>query len=294
MGTTHSLHSLIPGYHRSHSFSTTSNVQYLIPTVFLIPTPTITIKMRSFAVVAGFAAVALAAPQYEAAYPAASSAAEYPSYPVESSSAPAYEAASSAPAYEAASSAPSYPAETSSAAYEASKPAHEASSSAPAYEASKPAETHPAYTTTEVVHATSYVCPEPTVITHGPSTYTISTSTTLDIPEYTATYVHTPEPEMPSKPSMTETPSVPEATESHPAPAESAPAETHPAYSAVPPVPYPSANGTVPAGPAGTGYATGTGAMPSATKPSTPEFTGAAGKATVGFFAIAGALAAFL
>merc|ERR1712137_449947 len=201
MGT-HSLHSLIPGYHRSHSFSTTSNVQYLIPTVFLIPTPTITIKMRSFAVVAGFAAVALAAPQYEAAYPAASSAAEYPSYPVESSSAPAYEAASSAPAYEAASSAPSYPAETSS-------PAHEASSSAPAYEASKPAETHPAYTTTEVVHATSYVCPEPTVITHGPSTYTISTSTTLDIPEYTATYVHTPEPEMPSKPSMTETPSVP-------------------------------------------------------------------------------------
>merc|ERR1712137_1270157 len=91
MGT-HSLHSLIPGYHRSHSFSTTSNVQYLIPTVFLIPTPTITIKMRSFAVVAGFAAVALAAPQYEAAYPAASSAAEYPSYPVESSSAPAYEA----------------------------------------------------------------------------------------------------------------------------------------------------------------------------------------------------------
>merc|ERR1712137_1395903 len=123
MGT-HSLHSLIPGYHRSHSFSTTSNVQYLIPTVFLIPTPTITIKMRSFAVVAGFAA-----PQYEAAYPAASSAAEYPSYPVESSSAPAYEAASSAPAYEAASSAPSYPAETSSAAYEASKPAHEASSS---------------------------------------------------------------------------------------------------------------------------------------------------------------------
>merc|ERR1712137_917482 len=278
MGTTHSLHSLIPGYHRSHSFSTTSNVQYLIPTVFLIPTPTITIKMRSFAVVAGFAAVALAAPQYEAAYPAASSAAEYPSYPVESSSAPAYEAASSAP---------SYPAETSSAAYKASKPAHEASSSAPAYEASKPAETHPAYTTTEVVHATSYVCPEPTVITHGPST-------TLDIPEYTATYVHTPEPEMPSKPSMTETPSVPEATEFHPAPAESAPAETHPAYSAVPPVPYPSANGTVPAGPAGTGYATGTGAMPSATKPSTPEFTGAAGKATVGFFAIAGALAAFL
>merc|ERR1712137_1476582 len=248
MGTTHSLHSLIPGYHRSHSFSTTSNVQYLIPTVFLIPTPTITIKMRSFAVVAGFAAVALAAPQYEAAYPAASSAAEYPSYPVESSS-------------------------------------------APAYEASKPAETHPAYTTTEVVHATSYVCPEPTVITHGPSTYTISTSTTLDIPEYTATYVHTPEPEMPSKPSMTEPPPVPEATESPPAPAESAPAETHPAYSAVPPVPYPSANGTVPAGP---GYATGTGAMPSATKPSTPEFTGAAGKATVGFFAIAGALAAFL
>jgi hypothetical protein len=34
--------------------------------------------------------------------------------------------------------------------------------------------------------------------------------------------------------------------------------------------------------------------MPTSTKPATPEFTGAAGKATVGFFAIAGAVAAFL
>jgi hypothetical protein len=241
--------------------------------------------MRSFAVVAGFAAVALAAPQYEA-YPAApvssSAAAEYPAYPAESSSAPAYEV-SSAPAYEASSSAaeyPAYPAETSSAAYEASKPAYEASSAAPVYEASKPA-----YTTTEVVHATSYVCPEPTTITYGASTYTISTSTTLSIPEYTATYVHTPSAEYPvaPKPTHAETPSVPEAE------------HTAPAYTPGVPAPhYPSANGTVPHVPAGTGYPTGTGAVPSATKPATPEFTGAAGKATVGFFAIVGAVAAFL
>ncbi|RII22554.1 hypothetical protein CUC08_Gglean013468 [Alternaria sp. MG1] len=82
-----------------------------------------------------------------------------------------------------------------------------------------------------------------------------------------------------------EKPSVPEAS------------HTAPGYSAAPPAPmYPSSNGTVPHVPAGTGapYPTGTGAMPTSTKPATPEFTGAAGKATVGFFAIAGAVAAFL
>jgi len=235
--------------------------------------------MRSFAVIAGFAAVALAAPQYEA-YPAApassSAAAEYPAYPAETSSAPAYEAASSAAEY------PAYPAETSSAgyeaskpAYEASKPAYEASSMAPVYSASKPA-----YTTTEVVHATSYVCPEPTTITYGASTYTISSSTTLSIPEYTATYVHTPTPEIPAVPMPTVT-------------SASVPAAEHtaPAYTPVSPI-YPSSNGTVPHVPAGTAAPTGTGAMPSASKPA--EFTGAAGKVSVGFFAIAGAVAAFL
>ncbi|KAL1793852.1 hypothetical protein ACET3X_007273 [Alternaria dauci] len=238
--------------------------------------------MRSFAVIAGFAAVALAAPQYEAypAAPASSSApAEYPAYPAESSSAPAYEAASSAAEY------PSYPAETS-AAYEASKPAYEASSAAPVYSATKPA-----YTTTEVVHATSYVCPEPTTITYGASTYTISSSTTLSIPEYTATYVHTPSAEVPTVPKPTA--SVTASVSGHPSVPEAS--HTAPGYSAAPPAPlYPSSNGTVPHVPAGTGYPTGTGAVPSSTKPATPEFTGAAGKVTVGFFAIAGAVAAFL
>ena len=313
--------------------------------------------MRSFAVVAGFAAVALAAPQYEAAPPAPAStstpAAGYPSTPESSapaypaaSSAPAYPVASSAPAYPAASSAPAYPAESSAPAYPAassSAPAYAASSSAPAYAVSSSA---PAYTTTEVISATTYECPEPTTITYGPSTYVITSSTVLSIPHYTATYVHTPvhTPDVPapsaSKPAYTTTEvvsattyecpepttitygpstyvitsstvlSIPHYTATYvhtpvytpvvPAPSATKPAYTpavpeasvtKPAYSAPPAPMYPSANGTVPVVPVGT--ATN---VPSTTKPVNPppQFTGAAGKATVGFFAVAGAVAAFL
>merc|ERR1712137_770456 len=89
-------------------------------------------------------------------------------------------------------------------------------------------------------------------------------------------------------------PTVSPPTPSPPAPpSASVPAAEHtaPAYTPVSPI-YPSSNGTVPHVPAGTAAPTGTGAMPSASKPA--EFTGAAGKVSVGFFAIAGALAAFL
>ncbi|ENH98508.1 hypothetical protein COCC4DRAFT_119503, partial [Bipolaris maydis ATCC 48331] len=55
-----------------------------------------------------------------------------------------------------------------------------------------------AVTTTEVISATTYVCPEETTITYGPSTYTVPASGTLSIPQYTATYVHTPVPSVPA------------------------------------------------------------------------------------------------
>ncbi|KAI1689596.1 hypothetical protein KJE20_02774 [Pyrenophora tritici-repentis] len=224
--------------------------------------------MRSFAVIAGLAAVAVAAPQYENAYPAA------PASSAPSSSAPAVH--SSAPGYGASSAAPS-----------SSAPAHVASSSAPAYA-----------TTTEVISATTYECPEPTTITYGPSTYIITSSTVLSIPHYTATYVHsaspTPVAPVPSASKPAYTPAVPAASVTKPAytPAVPEASATKPAYSAAPPAPhYPSSNGTVPNAPVGTA----TGSVPSATKPVTPpQFTGAAGKATVGFFAVAGAVAAFL
>ncbi|CAA9957331.1 hypothetical protein CFE70_000896 [Pyrenophora teres f. teres 0-1] len=263
--------------------------------------------MRSFAVIAGLAAVAVAAPHYENAYPAApagsvtaSSAAPagtpsgtppagYPSYPEVT------------PSASASHSAPGYGASSPSAAQSSSAPAHVASSSAPVYA-----------TTTEVISATTYECPKPTTITHGPSTYIITSSTVLSIPHYTATYVHSasPTPVAPaptaSKPAYTPvvpeasvtkpayTPVVPEASVTKPGytPAVPEPSVTKPAYSAAPPAPhYPSSNATMPNPPVGTA----TGIVPSATKPTNPpQFTGAAGKATVGFFAIAGAVAAFL
>lgn len=230
--------------------------------------------MRSFAVVAGFAAVALAAPHYEVAPPAPMSSAA--GYPVETpSSAAGYpvETPSSAAGYPVASSAAGYPVETPSSA--AGYPV----SSAAGYPVASSA---PAYTTTEVISATTYVCPEETTITYGPSTYTVSKSGTLSIPQYTATYVASPPP-APAK----STPA------GYPVASASKPAYTPPAYSAVPPAPhYPATNGSMPSVPAAQGTATGT--KPTATKPATPEFSGAAGKATVGFFAVAGAVAAFL
>lgn len=86
---------LYTGLHRIHSFSTTSNALYLIPT-YLIINPTI--KMRSFAVVAGFAAAANAM-----AY----------GYPAQNTtSVPSYPAVSTPAGYVAVSSAAGYPAYT--------------------------------------------------------------------------------------------------------------------------------------------------------------------------------------
>lgn len=242
--------------------------------------------MRSFAVIAGFAAAA------NAYAVASSAAAEYPAYPVESSAAPEYAVSSAAPEYAASSAAPEYPAYpvSSAPAYAASSAAPEypaypvESSAAPEYAASSAAPEYPvvyssapAYTTTKVVTGLTTVCPEPTTVTYGSKTYTVSTSTTLidEECEYTTTEVVKPTP----APVMT------------PVHSEYAP----PKYtSAAPPAPmYPSSNGTVPQVPAGT--AAPSGSKPSSTKPSSPEFTGAASKATVGgFMAIAGVIAAFL
>lgn len=185
--------------------------------------------MRSFAVVASFAAAANAYAQgygYEAPANMTSSAmAEYPvssppaGYPVASSSAPSYEAVSS-----------------------------------------KVPE-HPVYTT-KIVTGLTTVCPEPTTVTYGHKTYTVKSSTTLidDDCEYTTTY------------------------EVKPTPSAAYPTYTPPAYTPKEPV-YPTKNATTP-------YPTGV--KPSSTKPTTPEFTGAAAQAGVGLLAVVGAMAAFL
>lgn len=176
--------------------------------------------MRSFAVIAGFAAAANA---YAYGYPA-------------------YNTSSSA-------------VESSSSAYETKYTPVPVSSK---YEEA------PAYTTKVVTELTT-VCPEPTTITYGTKTYTVSTSTTLTITDCPCTVTE------PAKPTKT------------PVHSSYAPPPYHPA-------PYPSQNSTkphVPAGPTGTGY-------PTTTKPTSPEFTGAAAQAGVGLLAVAGALAAFL
>ncbi|KAF9696321.1 hypothetical protein EKO04_005324 [Ascochyta lentis] len=197
--------------------------------------------MRSFAVLA--MAASASAYAYNPTYNVSSSAVE--SYAV---STPAY--AASTPVY-AASSAPAYPVASSSAKYEE----------------------YPV-TSTKVVEETTFVCPEPTVVTYEEKTYSVTKATTLTVSSYTTTVVkttHTPEAEKPSSKAQT------------------------PVYSAsVPPVapshaPYPSKNVTVSTAPQGT--ATG---YPTSTKPSTPEFTGAAAQAGVGLLAVVGALAAFL
>ena len=215
--------------------------------------------MRSFAVIAGFAAAANA---YAYGYPEA--------YNTTSVAPPAYET-SKAPEY------PAYPAESSSAAY----PAYPAESSEapeyPSYSASSAAPAYPEYTTTSVVTGLTTVCPEATTLTYGTKTYTVTESTTLvdEDCEYTTTY------EVKPTPSAAYPTSVPAGK----------PGATHyapPAYSSAPPaqVPYPSAgNGT-------TAYPTGV--SPSGTKPATPEFTGAAAQAGVGLLAVIGAVAAFL
>lgn len=215
--------------------------------------------MRSFAVIALAAAGANAAAY---GYPAESSSTPAEYYP-EASSTPAeyYPAASSTPAY------PAYPAESSKAEY----PSYPAESSKVEYPVVY--SSAPAYTTTKVYTGLTTVCPEPTTVTYGSKTYTVKSSTTLidDDCEYTTTEVVKPTP-------------YPVYTPAH---SEYAP----PKYSsAAPPAPYPSkpaGNGTVPV------YPTGVKPSASASKPATPEFTGAAGKASAGLLAVAGAAAAF-
>lgn len=125
--------------------------------------------MRSFAVIAGFAAAVNAA----AVYP--------PTYNT-TSVAPAYYKTSEAPAYYKTSEAPAYP-------------AYPVSSAAGYYPE------QPSYTTTKVVYGLTTYCPEPTTVVYGHKTYTVKTATTIidDDCEYTTTYVVKPTP-TPAKP----------------------------------------------------------------------------------------------
>ncbi|KAF2848219.1 hypothetical protein T440DRAFT_173629 [Plenodomus tracheiphilus IPT5] len=150
--------------------------------------------MRSFAVIAGFAAAA--------------NAYAYGSYEAKN-------ATSSVAAHE--TPANGYPVASSSAGY--------------------PASSAPAYTTTKIVTGLTTVCPEPTTVTYGTKTYTVSTSTTLIDEECEYSTVVTIKP----------TPSA-----AHPT-SVATPANTHyapPVYSQAPPAaPYPSAgNGTLVSG----------------------------------------------
>ncbi|UPX09765.1 uncharacterized protein EKO05_0000448 [Ascochyta rabiei] len=204
--------------------------------------------MRSFAVLA--MAASASAYAYNPTYNVSSSAVESyaASTPAYAASTPVY--AASTPGY-AASSAPAYPVASSSTKYEE----------------------YPV-TSTKVIQETTFVCPEPTVVTYEEKTYSVTKATTLTVSSYTTTVVkttHTPEAQKPS--SKVETPvysaSIPSVAPTH--------------------APYPSSNATVPTAPQGT--ATG---YPTGTKPATPEFTGAAAQAGVGLLAVVGALAAFL
>lgn len=213
--------------------------------------------MRSFAVIAGFAAAANA---YAYGYEGHNTT----STAYEASSTPAYDSykPSSAEGYKP-SSAEGY--KPSSAAYVASSAGY-----TPEY---TPV---PAYTTTKVVYGLSTVCPEPTTVTYGTKTYTVTKSTTIvdkDC-EYTTTYAVKPTP-----------------SAYKPVYSAAKPSSAVPVYSVPAVVPYPSAskNATVPV--YSTGYAKPTASV---SKPAYPEFTGAAAQAGVGLMAVAGALAAFL
>lgn len=106
--------------------------------------------MRSFAVIAGFAAAANA---YAYGYPA---------YNTTSVAPPAYES-TPAPEY------PSYPESSKAPEY----PSYPESSKAPEYP-SYPEE--PAYTTTKVVYGLTTVCPEPTTVTYGKLSIRVNSS----------------------------------------------------------------------------------------------------------------------
>jgi hypothetical protein len=122
--------------------------------------------------------------------------------------------------------------------------------------------TGPAYVT-EVVTAYTTYCPEPTKITHGTKTYTVTKATTLTISDCPCTV---------TKPVVTSTP------------VYTPPVVVKPSSSAVyvpaPPAPYKNeTTPVVPAPPAGTG-------SPSTSAPPT-KFTGAANKAAVSGGALA-------
>jgi hypothetical protein len=190
--------------------------------------------MRSFAVVAGFAAAANA---YAYGYPAANTTSVAP--PVYQVSTPAGYAVSSAPAY--------------------------GVSSAP-----------PAYHTTTIKGLTT-VCPGSTTLTVGTKTYTVTKSTTIidNDCEYTTTIPVKPTP-VPGKSSA------PASVPAKPSSVVVPPAHGTP----VVPV-YPSKNGTAPTYPVGTG-------VPTSTRPSPSQFTGAAAQTGAAMLAIVGAVAAFL
>ncbi|KAL6707826.1 hypothetical protein ACN47E_003726 [Coniothyrium glycines] len=211
--------------------------------------------MRSFAAIA-FAATGVSAAAY--------------GYPAESSSVPVYAESSKVPEY-AASSAAYVPYSSAVHAAESSKVPEYAASSA----AYVPYSSAVPYTTTKVVYGLTTYCPEPTTVTYGSKTYTVSSSTTLvdDDCEYTTTY------EVKPTPSAVKTP-----VHSEYAPPKYSSAAVHYSSAPYPVVSKPAGNTT---------YPTATGAHPSSTKPATPEFTGAAGKTTAGLLAVAGAAVAF-
>lgn len=160
--------------------------------------------MRSFAVIAGFAAAANA---YAYGYPA---------YNTTSVAPPTYET-SKAPEY------PAYPV-SSSVGY----PAYPVSSKAPEYPA------YPAYTTTTVKGLTT-VCPEPTTLKVGTKTYTVTKSTTIvdDDCEYTTTVPVKPTP-TPVKPSSVVVPPVYSTKPVVPYPSKNGTAPTYPVATGAP------------------------------------------------------------
>lgn len=156
--------------------------------------------------------------------------------------------------------------------YAASSAVASLATPAPVYAASSPAPSAAQYTT-QVIKGLTTVC-ESTTLTYGSKTYTVSSSTTLidEDCEITTSY-----------PVVKPTPVAASSTST---------LCTTPAYvpSASAAIPYPSAgNATVP-------HATGAVPVPvTASKPSAPQFTGAAAaQAGVGLMAVVGAVAAFL
>jgi hypothetical protein len=185
--------------------------------------------MRSFAVVAGFAAAANA---YAYGYPAYNTTSVAPPT-YETSKAPEY------PAYPASSSAPGYP-------------AYPVSSKAPEY---------PSYTTTTVKGLTT-VCAEPTTLKVGTKTYTVTKSTTIidNDCEYTTTVPVKPTP-TPVKPSSA--PVKPSSVPVVPVVSSKPPVVPYPSKNGTAPT-YPVATGvptsSKPAPPQFTGAAAQTGA----------------------------------